>query len=125
MLASVQPARCARCDFDDGTRGADGPRACGCVPNGRVLPRTTEAIRSRGAGMTRVTPKARGKKPTDRPVAKAATDKKRELLFEVGCEEIPAGMLERATDELKVGFEKQLAAESIGDGVTVEAFSTP
>src|SRR5262249_22729129 len=44
---------------------------------------------------------------------------------EVGCEEIPAGMLERATKELKAGLEKQLAAEALTEGVTVEAFSTP
>src|SRR5207249_9334620 len=52
-------------------------------------------------------------------------DRKLELLFEVGCEEIPAGMLARATEELKTGLEKQLAAESLADGVTIEAFSTP
>ena len=71
--------------------------------------------------------------PAKRQVAKqkttaraAATAEGRlELLFEVGCEEIPAGMLARATEELKSGLEKQLAAESIADGVTVEAFSTP
>ena len=57
--------------------------------------------------------------------AKPAEDKKYELLFEVGCEEIPAAMLARATDDLKSGFEKQLTAESIADGVTIEAFSTP
>src|SRR5262249_37402600 len=45
--------------------------------------------------------------------------------FEVGCEEIPAGMLARATDDLRSGLEKQLTAESIADGVTLEAFSTP
>src|SRR5215472_8727740 len=57
--------------------------------------------------------------------AKPAEDMKYELLFEVGCEEIPAAMLARATDDLKSGFEKQLTAESIADGVTIEAFSTP
>jgi len=48
-----------------------------------------------------------------------------ELLFEVGCEEIPAGMLARAEGELKAGLEKQLAVERLTDGVSVEAFSTP
>jgi len=47
------------------------------------------------------------------------------MLFEVGCEEIPAGMLARAEEELKAGLEKQLAAESLSEGVAVEAFSTP
>ena len=52
-------------------------------------------------------------------------DRKLELLFEVGCEEIPAGMLARATEDLKAGLEKQLAVESLAEGVMVEAFSTP
>ena len=56
---------------------------------------------------------------------KAAGEKRLELLFEVGCEEIPAGMLARASEELKAGLEKQLAAESLAQGVTVEAFCTP
>jgi glycyl-tRNA synthetase beta chain len=60
-----------------------------------------------------------------RPAVKVSGDKKLELLFEVGCEEIPAGMLGRATDDLKAGLEKQLAVESLVDGVVVEAFSTP
>jgi glycyl-tRNA synthetase beta chain len=48
-----------------------------------------------------------------------------ELLFEIGCEEIPAGMLPRAEEELKLSFEKLMAAESLASGVTVETFSTP
>jgi len=60
-----------------------------------------------------------------RSPAKAVADKRVELLFEVGCEEIPAGMLPRAEAELKAGLEKQLAAENLMDGVTVESFSTP
>src|ERR1700688_4588841 len=57
--------------------------------------------------------------------AKAGADKRVELLFEVGCEEIPAGMLPRAESELKAGLEKQLTAENLMDAVTVESFSTP
>jgi glycyl-tRNA synthetase beta chain len=48
-----------------------------------------------------------------------------ELLFELGCEEIPAGMLERAQEELKTNIEKLLAAENVSDGVSVETFSAP
>src|SRR5215510_8938188 len=65
------------------------------------------------------------KKPAVKAAAKPVADKKLELLFEVGCEEIPAGMLARATEDLKSGLEKQFAVESIEDGVTVEAFNTP
>ena len=48
-----------------------------------------------------------------------------ELLFEIGCEEIPAGMLPRAEEQLKSELEKLLAAESLAEGVSVESFSTP
>ena len=62
--------------------------------------------------------------PTKKPPAakkssaKPALEKRIELLFEVGCEEIPAGMLARAEADLKAGLEKQLAAENLMAGVT-------
>ena len=65
------------------------------------------------------------KAASKKPGAKSAPDRRVELLFEVGCEEIPAGMLPRAEAELKAGLEKQLTAENLMDGVTVESFSTP
>ena len=52
-------------------------------------------------------------------------DRRVEMLFEVGCEEIPAGMLPRAEAEIKAGLEKQLTAENLMEGVSVESFSTP
>ena len=55
----------------------------------------------------------------------AAKDKRVELLFEVGCEEIPAGMLPKAEEELRANIEKLLSAESPTEGVVVEAFSAP
>jgi glycyl-tRNA synthetase beta chain len=55
----------------------------------------------------------------------AAEDKRVELLFEVGCEEIPAGMLPKAEEELRTNIEKLLSAESLSGGVTVETFSAP
>jgi glycyl-tRNA synthetase beta chain len=58
-------------------------------------------------------------------LAKAAADKRVELLFEVGCEEIPAGMIARAEAELCAGLEKQLTAENLMEGVRLESFSTP
>jgi glycyl-tRNA synthetase beta chain len=48
-----------------------------------------------------------------------------DLLFEVGCEEIPAGMLPKAEEELRTNIEKLLTAESFADGVDVETFSAP
>jgi len=55
----------------------------------------------------------------------APKDKRVELLFEVGCEEIPAGMLPKAEEELRTNIEKLLAAESLSEGVTVETFGAP
>jgi glycyl-tRNA synthetase beta chain len=69
--------------------------------------------------------KVRGNRATAKPSMKNAGDRRAELLFEVGCEEIPAGMLARAEAELKAGLEKQLTAENLMEGVTVEGFSTP
>jgi glycyl-tRNA synthetase beta chain len=51
--------------------------------------------------------------------------KKLELLFEIGAEEIPAGMLPRAEEELKVIIEKLLATENLTQGLTVETFAAP
>ena len=57
--------------------------------------------------------------------ANKAEERRAELLFEIGCEEIPAGMLPKAEEELRVGLEKLLAAENLAEGVTVETFSSP
>jgi glycyl-tRNA synthetase beta chain len=48
-----------------------------------------------------------------------------ELLFEIGAEEIPAGMLPRAIAELKTIIEKHLIAESLLEGATIETFGGP
>src|SRR6202795_1947250 len=54
-----------------------------------------------------------------------AAEKEIEVLLEVGCEEIPAGMLPKAEEDLRANLEKLLAAENLSDGVTVEAFGAP
>src|SRR5437879_2801278 len=48
-----------------------------------------------------------------------------ELLFEIGCEEIPAGMLPKAEEDLRLNLEKLLAAENLSADTTVETFSPP
>ena len=53
------------------------------------------------------------------------TEKRSELLFEIGSEEIPAGMLSKAEEELKANLEKLLIAESLGEGLTADAFGGP
>src|SRR5215469_13871660 len=55
----------------------------------------------------------------------AAKGSPAELLFEIGCEEIPAGMLGKAEEDLRVNIEKLLAAEDLSREATVETFSTP
>lgn len=55
----------------------------------------------------------------------ASGQKRVELLFEIGCEEIPAGMLPKAEEELRGSLEKLLAAENLSEGVTVESFGGP
>ncbi len=56
---------------------------------------------------------------------KKATEKRIEVLLEVGSEEIPAGMLPKAEEDLRANLEKLLAAENLSDGVTVETYSAP
>jgi glycyl-tRNA synthetase beta chain len=56
----------------------------------------------------------------------SSRDMKRiDLLFEIGAEEIPAGLLPRAVAELKTILEKHLTAESLMEGATVETFGGP
>ncbi len=52
-------------------------------------------------------------------------EKRVEVLLEVGSEEIPAGMLPKAEEDLRAILEKLLAAENLSDGVSVETFSAP
>ena len=65
------------------------------------------------------TAKSNSAKPLEKP------DRRIELLFEIGAEEIPAGMLPRAVSELKSILERHLAAENYQQGVTIETFGGP
>ncbi|HEY2461061.1 MAG TPA: glycine--tRNA ligase subunit beta [Candidatus Acidoferrum sp.] len=69
------------------------------------------------------------KSPTPKSSAAKLTlspeDRRVELLFEIGCEEIPAGMLSKAEDDLRSNLEKLLAAENLSDGATVQTFAGP
>jgi glycyl-tRNA synthetase beta chain len=47
------------------------------------------------------------------------------FLFEIGCEEIPAGMLPGAARDIKVILERHFQAERILDGGSVEAWASP
>ncbi|HXJ04322.1 MAG TPA: glycine--tRNA ligase subunit beta [Candidatus Acidoferrum sp.] len=60
----------------------------------------------------------------NRPNEKS-TEKRIEVLLEVGTEEIPAGMLPKAEEDLRANLEKLLTAENLSDGVAVETFGAP
>jgi glycyl-tRNA synthetase beta chain len=64
----------------------------------------------------------RAKEPKAQPLT---PEERIEVLLEVGSEEIPAGMLPKAEEELRTNLEKLLTAENLIDGVTVETFSAP
>src|SRR5258708_34921974 len=66
-----------------------------------------------------------GKKKMAPAKAVAAPENGLELLFEIGCEEIPAGMIAKAAEDLKAYFEKLLTGESLGSAVVVETFGGP
>jgi len=55
----------------------------------------------------------------------AAKEKRVELLFEVGCEEIPAGMLPKAEEELRAKHRETSRRGNLFDGVSVETFGAP
>jgi glycyl-tRNA synthetase beta chain len=57
----------------------------------------------------------------NRGTAKTKSENTRaDLLFEIGCEEIPAGMIPKATQELKAILAKQLSTHGLVDASTVE-----
>lgn len=71
-------------------------------------------------------PKAASKKSaTKKPKVTELTHKRVELLFEIGAEEIPAGMLPKAVADLHAIVEKHLIAENLAEGTTIETFGGP
>ena len=48
-----------------------------------------------------------------------------DFLFEIGCEEIPAGMLPGAMKELKAILEKYLSAHNLTQGSPIEVYGAP
>jgi glycyl-tRNA synthetase beta chain len=68
---------------------------------------------------------AQGTSPRGSKASTPAAPVHVELLFEIGAEEIPAGMLPRAIGELKTILEKHLTAENLMEGATIETFGGP
>jgi glycyl-tRNA synthetase beta chain len=48
-----------------------------------------------------------------------------ELLLELGCEEIPAWMIERACSELKASLQKHLGEAALLEDSAIECFGGP
>lgn len=63
--------------------------------------------------------------PKHKKASKPDVPRRVELVFEIGAEEIPAGMLPKAEEELRTNIEKLLVAENLAEGTTVESFSAP
>src|SRR5271154_603439 len=86
------------------------------MPYSRSVPCTDRWAHGapRGARMNR------SKSPKEKVI-----EKRVEVLLEVGSEEIPAGMLPKAEEDLRANLEKLIAAENLSDGVTLESFSAP
>src|SRR6202167_4337754 len=61
--------------------------------------------------------------------APAAKNLRGDFLFEIGCEEIPAGMIARASSELKAVLEKYFSTHGLLDeksaAASIEAFGAP
>src|SRR6267378_1442977 len=123
MFAPVQSDGRSWRDLHDGARGVNGARERIGLSRGSRLP-GTDWRRAGAARGARVSPATRKWKREAAPV-QPQPEKGLELLFEIGCEEIPAGMVAKAAGDLKAYLEKLLTAESIGTGVTVETFGGP
>src|SRR6202166_4416270 len=84
-----------------------------------ALPTGGVPMTSSKKGTHRSSPMPKSAKTSAKP------DSRVELLFEIGAEEIPAGMLPRAVSELQSILERHLAAENYQQGVTIETFGGP
>jgi glycyl-tRNA synthetase beta chain len=122
MLDPYEELRRRRCVGDAECRRADIPEM------------------ERGGGMSPTAKKGSAvKKPKPSPSAHPATKHAKpkaspatanpstrvELLFEIGAEEIPAGMLPKAIADFKAILEKHLVAENLAEGTTIETFGGP
>src|SRR5580692_9077041 len=130
VLAPVQCARFARRHLRDRASHSDRPRAADCLPHRQGLPRPAVAGRrtlGNGRG-ERMKPAANGKVKASvkaRQEKAAPTSGFGEFFLEIGCEEIPAGMIANAANELQVILKKYLALERLIDDEEVITFGAP
>src|SRR5216683_7213173 len=109
MFAPLQPARLAWRDFHHGARPVDRASPPNRLPRRCGLPGAADRRRKFRRGL-------RGK------VMKGKTT---DFVFEIGCEEIPAGMLPGAAKELKAILEKYLTTHNLLENACIETFAAP
>src|SRR5579872_2240612 len=130
VLALVQRARFARRHLRHRARHTDRACSADCLPHRQGLPCPAVArIRAPGSGRgERMKPAANGK-----PKASGKTRQEKatamsgfgEFFLEIGCEEIPAGMIANAANELQVTLKKYLVLERLIDDDEVTTFGAP
>src|SRR5258707_1060272 len=110
MFAPVQSDGRSRGDLHNRAGGVDAPGAWTGLPRGCRLLGTDGGGGggAGGAGVSRATRKGKGE------AARVERQPKKglKLFLEMGCEEIPAGMVTKAAGDLKAYLEKLLTAES-------------
>src|SRR5579864_2457061 len=118
MLAFVQRARFAQRHLRHRTSYADRPRSADCLPHRQSLPRSAvarsrvlgsgrgERMKQASDGKTKAPARARQEKAASAPGFA-------EFFLEIGCEEIPAGMIANAANELQVVLKKYLVLERL------------
>src|ERR1700688_2469106 len=114
MFPPFQFAGLPRGHFHDGARPTHRTHPADRLSRCRRFPGSAGGIAQRGGNRGGRAMKVKGKE-------KATAD----FLFEIGCEEIPAGMLPGAMKELKVILEKYLSAHNLTQGVPVEVYGAP
>src|SRR5258708_19311506 len=109
MFAPLQPARLAWRDFHHGARPVDRASPPNRLPRRCGLPGAADWYSWFRRG------------PWGKSMKTTTTD----FLFEIGCEEIPAGMLPGAAKELKAILEKYLTTHNLVENASVETFAAP
>src|SRR6202012_4258369 len=99
VFAPLQHARRPRRHLHHGTRRTHGPRSQHLLSHRSRLPSTDRRPPTTPPG-ARMTPSKLSTKTSNKS-GTSQIAKNLELLFEIGAEEIPAGMLSRAEEELK------------------------
>src|SRR3984957_19842925 len=111
MFPSFQSAGLSRGHLHDGACPTHRTHPPDRLSRRRRFPCSAGGIAQRGGNRG-------GRAMTAKVKEKAIAD----FLFEIGCEEIPAGMLPGAMKELKVILEKYLSAHSLALGSAVQVY---